>query len=278
LKRAYHDSLGIQSIIFSFSDDLLQTVYRHPWWHDDEWKSILCNDVFGSLGIEPRSVVRCLLARMPPGCIIDTHHDTGRWATLSHRMHVPVFTDDAVDFRAGVTESSMYRVPFRAGQALELNNRAKHAVHNGWPRHRVHLIFDWVEPECLETLRFVDMSAEQQVFQHRRALFLRAPDQSDDDDPVPTTYAVPSARTRASAFQRLKMTLADRGDDAAPLGVLVRRYFQGELLPSELLGELRANFAVLVADRHRSETYRLLPLTIPDRERSYTLHQYIERL
>lgn len=40
-------------------------------------------------------MVRCLLASMPPGCVIPVHHDTGHWVKHSHRVHVAIVTDVA---------------------------------------------------------------------------------------------------------------------------------------------------------------------------------------
>lgn len=47
------------------------------------------------LGIPEGKVMRCLLASMPPGCVIPVHHDTGLWVQHTHRIHVAVTTDVA---------------------------------------------------------------------------------------------------------------------------------------------------------------------------------------
>ena len=123
IKRAMHDRLGVRKIIFTFCDDLLKTVYRLPWW--DTWGDVL-RPIFEALGIRPEKVVRCLLARLPPDYTIKVHHDTGRWTTKAHRVHVPILTNAAaVVFKSGPTEDLMERVPFEPGVAVELNNRCK---------------------------------------------------------------------------------------------------------------------------------------------------------
>lgn len=102
--------------------------------------------IWRQLEINPNRIVRCLLARLPPGFEITTHHDTGLWATRTHRCHVPVITNpDLVEFCVGADEESLLRIPMREGTAVELNNRAKHRVHNKWDKHRVHLIFDYAD-------------------------------------------------------------------------------------------------------------------------------------
>lgn len=51
--------------------------------------------VLDVLGIPEGKIIRCLLASMPPGCVIPIHHDTGHWVRHTHRVHVPIITDVA---------------------------------------------------------------------------------------------------------------------------------------------------------------------------------------
>jgi hypothetical protein len=98
-------------------------------------------------------VVRCLLASMPPGISIPPHHDTGYWVNYTHRLHLPIITSpDHVIFRIGPTVDQMVRINFDEGSLIELNNQSKHAVDNCWDRHRVHLIFDYVEDFAIERI------------------------------------------------------------------------------------------------------------------------------
>ena len=185
LKRAFHDRIGVNKAIFCFCDDLFTTVYRLPWWHS--WRNVLL-PIFHQLHVRPESVVRCLLARLPPGAGIPVHHDTGRWCTRSHRVHIPVFTsaqsatakeNAQVQFSVGRHTSRMQPVAFTQGAAVELNNRAKHAVHNHWPQHRVHLIFDWVELDNSDTtigvpwIKYVHVRPGDDLLQTRRSISLR---------------------------------------------------------------------------------------------------------
>ena len=185
LKRAFHDRIGVNKAIFCFCDDLFTTVYRLPWWQS--WRSVLL-PIFHQLHVRPESVVRCLLARLPPGAGIPVHHDTGRWCTRSHRVHIPVFTSTQsahsklhaqVQFSVGQSTARMNQVAFYQGAAIELNNRAKHAVHNHWSRHRVHLIFDWVELNNSDAaigipwIKYVHVRPGDDILQTRRSISLR---------------------------------------------------------------------------------------------------------
>lgn len=83
---------------------------------------------------------------MPPDLCIPPHHDTGFWVHHTHRIHVPIITEpDSVVFAVGPTVETMKRYRLEEGCIAELNNQAKHAVHNCWDHYRTHLIFDYVE-------------------------------------------------------------------------------------------------------------------------------------
>jgi hypothetical protein len=72
-----------------------------PAWRD------AVQPFFDAVGVPARRVVRCLLARLPPGVTIPVHHDSGLWVSRTHRCHAPVATDAAgVVFRCGHTDGT----------------------------------------------------------------------------------------------------------------------------------------------------------------------------
>ena len=83
---------------------------------------------------------RCLLARLPAGAIIAPHEDTAPYFAKTVRIHIPVFTHDAIWM---VSAGRSYRM--KPGEVWALNNNAAHAV---WNAHeslsRTHLICDFV--------------------------------------------------------------------------------------------------------------------------------------
>lgn len=136
-----------------------------PWSHDEEWKALL-DPIYEMVGIKDvkKQLVRCLLARMPPEMSIPVHHDTGYWVKHTHRCHVPLITNDKIDFRVGINEHCMVKTQFAEGTITELNNQAKHMVTNGNSKEsnfwRVHLIFDYVDlPEDVEPPSNVSVTA-----------------------------------------------------------------------------------------------------------------------
>jgi|EP01049_Picozoa_sp_SAG25_P004573 hypothetical protein len=150
IARPFHDNLGVRKVIFKFSDTAAAPqVFYLPRWA--EWRPLL-EAIFTKCKLSEAQVVRCLLARLPPGAEIPPHHDNGKWVAHTHRVHVAVLTSPDVHFHAGPTFNEMQRYAFNPGVAVELNNAAKHAVANRGQQMRVHLILDWVEPEVVARL------------------------------------------------------------------------------------------------------------------------------
>ena len=150
IARPFHDNLGVKKVIFLFSDTAARPqVFQLPLW--ESWKDLLV-PIFNQCGLEERQVVRCLLARMPPGGVIPPHHDNGKWVSQTHRVHIAIVTNKDLHFTAGPTEAKMRRYAFNPGTAVELNNAAKHSVENRGDKSRVHMILDWVDPETVPSL------------------------------------------------------------------------------------------------------------------------------
>lgn len=85
--------------------------------------------------------IRASLVRLKPHGTIAEHRDMNFSLTHSHRIHLPIVTNDKVLFTVGKET-----VHLREGQLTEINNRRTHSVHNDSPQHRVHLILDFVLP------------------------------------------------------------------------------------------------------------------------------------
>lgn len=85
--------------------------------------------------------IRASLVRLKAGCSIAEHQDMNFSLTHSHRIHLPIVTNDQVLFTVGKETINM-----REGQLTEINNRRMHSVHNNGPDDRVHLILDYVMP------------------------------------------------------------------------------------------------------------------------------------
>lgn len=85
--------------------------------------------------------IRTTLVRLKSGGTIAAHQDMNFSLSHSHRIHVPIVTNDNVDFQVGEETINM-----RPGEVIEINNRRMHSVHNLGDSARVHLILDFVLP------------------------------------------------------------------------------------------------------------------------------------
>jgi len=59
----------------------------------------------------------------------------------SHRIHLPLVTNDGVKFIVG--DTTKYLLP---GELWEINNRHRHTVTNNGTEGRIHMIMDFVLP------------------------------------------------------------------------------------------------------------------------------------
>ena len=82
--------------------------------------------------------VRCILTRLAPGLRIPRHRDDGFSLCYSHRIHIPISSNDSVFFMVGGEEIAM-----KEGEVWEINNVREHAVRNDGETSRIHLIVDW---------------------------------------------------------------------------------------------------------------------------------------
>jgi hypothetical protein len=85
--------------------------------------------------------IRASLVRLKAGCGIAAHRDMNFSLTHSHRVHLPLITNDNVLFTVGNETINMPE-----GQLFEVNNRRVHSVQNDGANDRVHLILDFVLP------------------------------------------------------------------------------------------------------------------------------------
>lgn len=81
---------------------------------------------------------RVMFINLPAGCDVDLHLDNGYHLTSSRRIHLPIITNDQVDFGVGDV-----LVPMLAGKLIEINNNKPHFVKNKSDKDRVHLLIDW---------------------------------------------------------------------------------------------------------------------------------------
>lgn len=102
-------------------------------------------------------LLRVQMNSMPPGSKILPHSDTGSYARNAHRIHIPVIVPQCVQFqqiRGG--RGSWSEVPFKEGEAFEVNNLMTHRVQQYGPYERVTLILDLADKPCRRTIEVSD--------------------------------------------------------------------------------------------------------------------------
>lgn len=132
-------------IVFRFVDSTRDWRGSHdrPAWA--EWQALLAPVMQAAVapyGYTGGQFPRVMLARMAPGGEIKPHRDANAAAKWPHKIHVPLLTNDKVTF---YVDGIGYHLP--EGEAAEVNNMGVHAVKNAGDGDRIHLIFEYFDPD-----------------------------------------------------------------------------------------------------------------------------------
>lgn len=132
-------------IVFRFVDSTRDWRGSHdrPAWA--EWQPLLAPVMQAAVtpyGYACGQFPRVMLAQMAPGGEIKPHRDANAAAKWPHKIHVPLLTNDKVTF---YVDGIGYHLP--EGEAAEVNNMGVHAVKNAGDGDRIHLIFEYFDPE-----------------------------------------------------------------------------------------------------------------------------------
>ena len=127
-------------IVFRFIERMRdhRKFYSNPIW--DIWQDDLLpvmHKAIESYKYQNAQFPKAMLARLSAGAVIDRHRDGAGSNLHTHKIHVPVQTNEkAIMFIDGE--------PFhlREGRAYEVNNIVDHAVENLGTEDRIHLIFE----------------------------------------------------------------------------------------------------------------------------------------
>lgn len=91
------------------------------------------------------SVCRVILTKQNPHSTIPIHVDKGFSLTHTHRIHVPIFSNNSVVFCCGSDNLNM-----EIGLVYEINNQLNHCVNNYSDDYKIHLIIDVIESRIIE--------------------------------------------------------------------------------------------------------------------------------
>ena len=91
-----------------------------------------------------------LFVKLPAGAVITGHVDGGYYLGIIHRLHIPIITNDKVDFILGTKyDGSEISINMKPGILYEINNQKNHGVANRGNADRVHLIVDIIPHDKL---------------------------------------------------------------------------------------------------------------------------------
>ena len=140
----HHDT---ESLILCFCDGWpnLRMMKGSAWDRYYPRTAPIVADILGRGYTRGGKVVRLLIANLKPGGHIPLHADTHPSFDIGHRIHVPLQTNDQVEFTVGGQAVMMI-----CGRAYEIDNKRNHEVYNRGTADRFHLIFDYVPPDALE--------------------------------------------------------------------------------------------------------------------------------
>jgi Aspartyl/Asparaginyl beta-hydroxylase len=96
-------------------------------------------------GFERPIFPKVMLARLAAGGVIDPHADGPGSNLVTHKIHVPLVTNDGALFLTGEVWTHL-----EAGQAYEVNNIDRHGVVNNGDEDRIHFIFEVFEAAGLD--------------------------------------------------------------------------------------------------------------------------------
>ena len=87
----------------------------------------------------PGVMKTCVLTKIPAKKSIALHFDCGPFFKKSHRVHIPITTNDNVIFVIDKEEKNL-----KVGEMWEINNvDYLHGVFNNGDTDRIHLMVDW---------------------------------------------------------------------------------------------------------------------------------------
>jgi hypothetical protein len=118
----YHEGLTVEYGIFSSIERVLGNVFTYIKRH---YQGKIC---------------QAILTRQNPHSLITPHIDIGKKLTYSHRLHIPIFTNDDILLQCGEQIINM-----KVGRVYEINNQMNHMVVNNSDSFKIHLILDVIE-------------------------------------------------------------------------------------------------------------------------------------
>jgi hypothetical protein len=129
-----------QSIILLFCDGwpTIKVTPRKGWDYFSEQAGPIIETIVETYYPPGGFVLRAMVAKLVAGGVIAPHKDIHASFAVAHRIHVPLVTNDLVDFT--IDDEAFH---LQEGIAYEISNLDTHGVANRSAEDRVHFIFDY---------------------------------------------------------------------------------------------------------------------------------------
>lgn len=133
-----------KSIVLKFNGPMVGidhpgTTKTFPEFSD--WEALVMPIVSKVQEFYPSTVIsKLFMPKLKANGIVQYHMDSGLTLELVHRIHIPIITNEKVDFHVGKEMVNMLE-----GNAYEINNSHQHGVKNGGDEARIHLMVDLYE-------------------------------------------------------------------------------------------------------------------------------------
>lgn len=132
-----------QSIILVFCDHdhwpQIDVVKGNGWERLADLALPLMHDIIERFYTPGGTIIRAMAARLSAGTTITPHTDNHESFRHSHRIHIPITTNNKVRF---MIDGRPHRL--EVGNAYEINNQQRHGVINGGDEDRITFIFDYI--------------------------------------------------------------------------------------------------------------------------------------
>jgi len=138
-----------QSIVLVFCDGPMDnlTVSKQEGWDLLADAAIpVMHDLIGRCYPTGGTIIRAMAAKLLSGGRINPHFDSHATFRRSHRIHVPITTNNRVRF---MIDGKPFRM--EVGKAYEINNQKTHSVMNSGAADRISFIFDYLPPDQVAT-------------------------------------------------------------------------------------------------------------------------------
>lgn len=143
-QRAYDVHHDTSSVVLLFCDEAWPevNVTRQPGWDRlADLAEPLMDAVIAQHYSPGGTILRAMAASLAAGGRIKPHIDALASFRASHRIHIPLTSNDGVRFTIDGRPC-----PMPLGDAVEINNQKVHSVMNTGARDRISFIFDYLPP------------------------------------------------------------------------------------------------------------------------------------